>query len=141
MSGRALQAQLGSPASTALLNLITVNAGLILMTSVHSKGVILECLGSDCSNSGVLGVTRHLVHIFEMSAQVATLRKSLTALRTVVGSLTCVLAEVISEIAALLKDLLAATMHTSEVLFDALRQIMFDLNGLMPLLGNAFERP
>lgn len=118
-----------------------MNAALILMTSALRKSVILECLGGSCSNSGALGVTGHLVHILKMPTQIATLCKSLMALRTIVGSLTCVLSEVISEIAALLKDLLAASVHTSEILFDALRHNVFDLDGLMPLLRNTFERP
>ena len=80
------------------------------------------------------------MHIFEVAPQVSTLREGLVALGAVEGSLTCVFAEVVAQIAAFLEDTFAATVHALEIEFDALRHLMFDLDGLMPLLGNAFER-
>ena len=63
------------------------------------------------------------------------------ALRAVEGSLTCVLAEVVTQIAAFLEHTFAGTVAALEIEFDALRHLMFDLDGLMPLLRNSFERP
>lgn len=105
------------------------------------QGVIIKHLGSRSSDVGVLNVTWHLVHIFEVAPQVATLREGLVALRAVEGSLTCVLAEVVTQIAAFLEHTFAATVPALEIEFDALRHLMFDLDGLMPLLRNSFERP
>ena len=51
------------------------------------------------------------------------------------------LAEVVAQVAALLEDTFAATVHALEIEFDALRHLVFDLDGLVPLAGNAFERP
>ena len=81
------------------------------------------------------------MHIFEVAPQVATLRESLVALGAVERSLTSVFAEVVAQIAAFLEDTFAATVHALEIEFDALRHLMFDLDGLMPLSRNAFERP
>lgn len=81
------------------------------------------------------------MHIFEVAPQVATLREGLVALGAVERSLTSVFAEVVAQIAAFLEDTFAATVHALEIEFDALRHLMFDLDGLMPLSGNAFERP
>lgn len=105
------------------------------------EGVIKIHLGSRSSDVRVLNVTWHLMHIFEVAPQVSTLREGLVALGAVEGSLTCVFAEVVAQIAAFLEDTFAATVHALEIEFDALRHLMFDLDGLMPLLGNAFERP
>ena len=111
------------------------------MTSVFNfQDVIVKHLGSRRSDMRVLNVTWHLVHILEVTSQVATLREGLMALRTVVGSLTCVLAEVIPQIAAFLEYTFTTTVHAFEIELDALRHFMFDLDRLMPLLGNAFER-
>ena len=114
------------------------------MTSANFKSVIIllpEGLDTGSCNVRILSVTCHLVHILQMPAKVAALSECLVALRTVVGPLTCVLAEVIPQIAALLEDLFAARVHTSEILLDALCHFMFHLNGLMPLFWDAVERP
>ena len=105
------------------------------------QGVIIKHLGSHSSNVGLLSVTRHLVHILKMASQVSALCEGLVALGAIVGSLACVLAEVVAQIAAFLEDTFAATVHALEIEFDARRHLMFDLDGLMPLIGYAFERP
>ena len=105
------------------------------------QGVIIKHLGSRSSDVRVLNITRHLVHILKVAPQVAALREGLVALGAVVGPLTCVLAEVVAQIAAFLEDTFATTVHALEIELDALRHLMFDLDGLVPLLRDAFEGP
>ena len=87
-----------------------------------------------------LSFTGHLVHVFEMSAEVARLRKGLMTHGAVVRPLACVLAEVIPQVAAFLEDALTPRVHAFEIQFDALGHFVFDLDGLMPLLWNALKR-
>lgn len=54
--------------------------------------------------------------------------------------MACVLSEVISEVAALLEDTLAACVPAFEIQLDALSDQVFDLDRLVPLLGNTLER-
>ena len=76
-----------------------------------------------------------------MAAKISTLCEVLFAHITLVRSLHGMLAEVVAQVAALLEDTFAATVHALEIEFDALRHLVFDLDGLVPLAGNAFERP
>ena len=79
------------------------------------------------------------MHVFEMAAEVATLREGLPAHGAVERSLSCVLAEVIAQVAAFLEDTLAPGMLAFEIVFDALSDSVSNLDCLMPLLWNAFE--
>lgn len=87
-----------------------------------------------------LSITGHLVYVFEVSAKIATLGEGLMAHRTVVGPLASMLAEVITQVTALLEDTLTVTVHTFEIEFDALGDLVLHLNCFVPLLRNAFER-
>ena len=86
-----------------------------------------------------LSIPRYLVHVLEVATEVTTLSEGLLAHRTVERSLACVLSEVISQVAALLEDALACGMLAFEIELDALSDIVFDLNGLVPFLRDALK--
>ena len=71
-------------------------------------------------NVPVLGVTRDFMYIFEVTPKISALRKGLLAHCTGKGPLTCMLSEMISKIATLLENALAASMPAFKIQFDAL---------------------
>ena len=87
----------------------------------------------------LLGVTGHLVNVLEVTAKVSTLGERLLTQDAGEGPLAGVLPKMVPEIAALLKDTLAASVAASEVEFDALADKVLHLNGLMPLRGDTLE--
>jgi len=60
------------------------------------------------------------VYIFKVTPKISALSKSLLAHCTGKGPLACMLTEMISEIAALLENALAALMPAFKIQFDAL---------------------
>lgn len=77
--------------------------------------------------------------IFEVSPQISTLREGFLAEGTGERPLTCVLAEVIPEVATLLEDALATCVAAFKIELDALTDQVLDHDRLMPLLGHALE--
>ena len=74
-----------------------------------------------------------------MTAQISTLGESLSAPWTLEWSLACMLPEVVTEVAALLKDAITAFELAFEVQFEPLSLLVLDLDGLMPVIWNAWE--
>lgn len=95
--------------------------------------------GSSGLEVTTLSVTGNLVDVFQVTPKIAALSKGLLAQRTGEGSLTSMLSEVVAKIAALLEDALAPCMPAFEVKFDALRDKVFDLDCLVPLLWDSLE--
>ena len=77
--------------------------------------------------------------ILQMSTQIATLCKSFLAFGAAEGPRTCMLPEVVPQIATLLEDAVASFVFTLEEEFDALRVRVLDFNSLMPLSWNAIK--
>lgn len=87
-----------------------------------------------------LSVTGNLVDVFEVTPKIAALSESLLAQGTGEGSLTSMLSEVVAQVTALLENTFTTSMPTFEVKFDALRDKVFDLDCLVPLLWDSLER-
>jgi len=79
------------------------------------------------------------VYVFEVTPKVSALCEGLLAHCTGKRPLASVLAEVISQIAALLEDALAPCVPAFKIQFDALSSQVFDLNCLVPLLRDSLE--
>ena len=79
------------------------------------------------------------MHVLEVPAKVPALGEGLLAHRTVERSLTCVLTEMISQVAALLENTVASAMLAFEIELDTLSDVVFYMDGLMPLLWDALE--
>lgn len=79
------------------------------------------------------------MHVFEMTPQISALSEGFLAKGAGERPLTCVLAEVISEVAALFEDALAACVAAFKIQLDALTHQVLDHDSLVPLLGNALE--
>lgn len=74
-----------------------------------------------------------------MAAKISTLCEVLFAHITLVRSLHGMLAEVVAQVAALLEDGLAILVLADEVEVGALGLTVPDLDGLMPLVRDAFK--
>ena len=74
-----------------------------------------------------------------MAAKISTLCEVLFAHITLVRSLHGMLAEVVAQVAALLKDGLAILVFADEVEVGALGLTVPDLDCLMPLVRDAFK--
>lgn len=77
--------------------------------------------------------------VFQVTPKIAALSEGLLAQSTGEGSLPSMLSEVVTEVAALLEDTLAPGMPAFEVEFDALRDKVFNLDCLVPLLWDSLE--
>lgn len=91
------------------------------------------------TTSGRLDVPSDLVHVLQMSSQVATLREVLFADVTLVGSLHRVLPKVVAQIATLSEDGFTALILTPKVQFGSFRLAIVNLNRFVPLPRNPFE--
>ena len=79
------------------------------------------------------------MHVLQVSAQVSTLRESLLAERAPEGPHACVLAKVVSQVAALFEDTSALRVLALEVELHSLGLWVLHSDGLVPLFRNAFE--
>lgn len=86
-----------------------------------------------------LGATRNVVDVLEVSAQVSALREGLLAESAGEGSLACVLAEVVSEVAALFENTVAAWILAFEEQLDAVSLLVLHLDSLVPLSRDSCE--
>lgn len=84
-------------------------------------------------------VTLGVVHVFQVPAQIATLREILLTDLTFKRSLASVLSEVVPQIAALLKDAFAVFEAALEVELYTLGLGIPNFDSLMPRFGNAFK--
>jgi len=82
---------------------------------------------------------RDLVHVLQMSTQVAALCEFLMALWARERTQTRVLSEVIAQIAALLEDGVASFVTAPEVELDASARTVAHLNCLVPVAWHACE--
>ena len=80
-----------------------------------------------------------VVNVLHMPSQIATLSEGLFAPRTLEASLDSVLSEMISQVAALFKNTVAPFELAFEVQFEPLSLLVLDLDGLMPVIWNAWE--
>lgn len=80
-----------------------------------------------------------LMHILEMSSKVATLSEGLVAEAASERPLTCMLAEMVSQVARLLENRFTIGIHALEVQLDSLCLRISYLNGLMPFCWNALK--
>ena len=80
-----------------------------------------------------------LVHLLQVAAQIATLRKVLSAMLALEWSLTSVLPEVVPQIARLFEDTPAIRVHALKVQLLPLGIWVFHLDGLVPIRGDSFE--
>jgi hypothetical protein len=79
------------------------------------------------------------VHILKVPAQITTLSESLGADVAGEGSLACVFAEVVSEVATLFKGRATACETAFEEHLDSGSLWVPHLDGLVPVLGDSFE--
>ena len=87
-------------------------------------------------NSRKAFISCHVVHILHMSAQVTALCKRPYTFGTFIWPLTGVFPEVVTKITTLLKDTIAAVEFAFEEEFDALGQLVLDLDRFVPLIWN-----
>ena len=106
-----------------------------------NQSLFLRIVGRNMSFSkvAVLGISGDLVDIFEVTPKIATLREGLLAHGASKGPLSCVLAEVISQIAALLEHTFTALVPAFKVKLNALAHQMLYLDCLVPISGNPRE--
>lgn len=83
--------------------------------------------------------SRDAVNILQVSAQIARLSEGFLAEGALERSQSCVLSEVISEIAAFLEDATTLRISAFKVKLDSLGFWVFHPNRLVPLLRDAFE--
>lgn len=84
-------------------------------------------------------IAGHLVHVLQVTTQIATLREGLLALGAREGPLPRMLAEMVAQVAALLEDRAAACVTTAEIQLHAHRFRIPHLDGLVPRVRNALE--
>ena len=75
-----------------------------------------------------------------MTTKVAALSESFSAPRTLEWPLPCMLPEVVTEVAAFLEYAIATLKLAFEVQFVPLSLLIFDLDGLMPVIWDPRKR-
>lgn len=89
-------------------------------------------VGRDCLRS-VLGPSRHVMDVLEMSAKISTLSEGLSTVVARERSLTSVLSEMVSEVATFLKGTITVRVLAFKEQLDTLRCRVLHFNSLMPL--------
>lgn len=84
-------------------------------------------------------VPRNAMDVFEMAAQVATLSEGFLAEGALERPKTRVLPEVVSQVAALLKDASTRGVSAFEIELNSLGLRVLDSDRLVPLFGDPFE--
>lgn len=80
-----------------------------------------------------------MVDVLEVAAEVAALRECLVAVGAGKWSLARVLAEMVPQVTALLENAVAVRVPALEEQLDAVRLLVLDLDGLVPLRRDALE--
>jgi len=79
------------------------------------------------------------MNVLQVSAQVSTLCKGLLAIGALEGSLSCVLSEMVPQVAAFLEDASTVWVFAFEIELYSLGLGVLYADSLVPLLGNSFE--
>ena len=82
----------------------------------------------------------NVMQILQMTAQIPTLCELLVADLALKGPCRCVLAEMVSQIAALPEHGAAVHVFAAEVIFAPFRHLVVHLDGFMPLGRDPFKR-